>query len=607
MNAVAATALSGLQTHRAPKPVKRLKEAKSFGPKLFTGDSKKRGPKHHVVNPSGYDQSHWLLKHAPELVDSDSIAMFKARVEKSQDALRQAAEHVARAINQGEDSIAKGGGYYYPGLSLASQYSNNAALTELKNMAFNYGANIQKAAQAIGTPPNNANELALFVPQDLRRVWSAVVASREDVVVSPLLPTVPAFSTQIQWVVETADGGRRLQTHFMGESGPLVGNNVAVARTGTANVKLFADRRTITTVAQVVGMIGGINPGGVPIVSRNGLEKVTAAMVREQMTEYERMTLFADSDVDPLEFDGLIKQIMENGAADLNVHDLAGDALTFERFLRDAARLAPEPNFAKIEFFVVSPLVYADLQIQASDTKRWVQGAAEIIRVNNQWTFNPSKMVLIGPMNNEIQIKVATYLQPPPTALFPAENVNNPAQTVTIANLTSAAAAGSGTTFPAGTYKVGIVAVFGGGASAGFFTNNINVGEGEEITVTMNDAAIGTTENPLRWYEWWLTGDTGDTATALYGGRVPAKNATFTQFVIDYSQVPGTSHALGLMINGLGAAGVFRASLMEATRFPIPYAGLANDMVLCSITTPVVAHYEQQLLYYNVGLSDAEA
>lgn len=595
-------AIVALQSNQrqAAKPLPKVKVAKTLAPNLWTGGVKK--PRQHVVNASGYSGDHWLARRYPELATADGINMFKARVEKAEQGFKEAAQHIARGV----DSIEKGGGAYYPGFQLGSAYNNAQVLLELKNLAFNYGASITKAAQAIGIPPNTANELALFVPQDLRRTWSAIIASREDVVISPLLPMVPAFSTQIQWVVETADGGRRLQTHFMGESGPLVGNNLAVARTGTANVKLFADRRTLTTIAQVVGMIGGINPGGVPVVSRNGLEKVTAAMVREQMTEYERMTFFGDSDVDPLEFDGLIKQIRDNGAEDLNVHDMLGEPLTFERFLRDAARLMPEPNFAKIEFFVVPPAVYADLQIQASDTKRWVQGAAEIVRVNNQWTFNPSKMVLIGPMNNEIQIKVATYLAPPPTELFPTSAMNTPAQAVTIANMTSATAGGSGTTFPAGTYKVGIVAAFGGGASAGFFTNNINVSSGEEITVVMNDSAIGTTENPLRWYEAWLTLDGGDTSTALYVGRFPAKNVSgHTEFTIDYSTIPGTSHALGLMINGLGAAGVFRASLMESTRFTIPYQGLGTDMVLCSITTPVVAHYEQQLLYYNVGLSEA--
>lgn len=481
---------------------------------------------------------------------------------------------------------------------------SNRGILELKALAARSPADIRKAAQVIGIPPNASNELALFVPQDLRQAWSAVIASQKDIVLTKILPVVPAFSTQVEWVVKTATGGRALQTHFMAEAGPIVGNNQSVARDGTANVALFGDRRTLSGVSQIVGMIGGVNPGGAAMVSRDGLQMTTADMIREQITEYERFLFFADSDVNAYEFDGVVKQIRDNGTAGIQVHDMLGESLTFERFLQDAARLTKEPTFAEIEYFVLSSETYASLQIQGSDTKRWVQGIAEIDTTSGRWQFNPARMCLIGPMNNRIDFKVATFLANNGCPAYPTVNTNSPAVTLTTANLTSNNAGGSGTTFPAGTYRVGIVGSFLNGSSAGFYTDPIVVTDGQEITIVMNDAAyVSSTTNPLQFYWAYLTDDTGAVSSLKPIGRFVAGNVSgHTEFVVDYSTIPGTDTALGLMVNGNGGPGLFRAELLASTRFPIPNATMVGvmDMVLCNITTPIVAHYEQQLLYFNI-------
>ena len=459
---------------------------------------------------------------------------------------------------------------------------------------------LQKAVSLVGTPPDDANDLAVFVPESLQKFWTAETVRNDHIVASRMLPRVDVFSTHHKWVVVEEYGGR-YATHFFDEDGGMPSVTKSKSREGEAFLKLFGERRQIGRLAEVVAQIGGINPGGVPMVSRSGRQRETANALRAEVIAYENAFLWGDSEVNDLEFDGLVKQLRTLGTEDLNVHDLRGAPLTFSRLLKDIARVRSKPYFSRLEKILLSETQWASLAIETTDSARWSRNGTEV-RVGDGWSFNPVGMYLTTPSNDKIKFEIVPFLAP--ETKLPAAAEGTPAQALTYADdVTSITVTTDASSFftalTGGTFKIAIKAVFGQGSPVHFVTPNVAIGDGEIATVVMDDAAIGTADNPLIWYDIWLTDNTGDVDTLKPVKRVPAKNVGgHTEFVIDNEMIAGAETVIGAQISNHG---MFLASLLQPVRFPIPYAGFATDFIIARCDTPVVNHYNQQLIYLNCG------
>lgn len=486
---------------------------------------------------------------------------------------------------------------------------------------------VLRKADAIGIPPDRtANQLAKLVPENLGQAWRAITSSNEDIKITHWMPVQPVFSTEFKYTVIKSWGSKgSYRTLFIGENG-MPAPNITDIDVRDATVRLVADRRTLGLIAQSVGIIGGINPGGGPVVMRAGLQFETTNMLRYVAEFWERALFHGDTDIDPLEFDGVIAQIMKQGTAGLQVHDLrdattgAPTELTFGRILADISRLREPPYYAKTEVVFVTPGVWASLQISTADGGRWLQDQANI-RPDTQvpvggsaWTFNPGSQSLVSPSGRRIQFVVAPLLSTRDTFLLTntgtvGSDMGPPVQ-VTNADINTATAGGTGsyfTTDDAGDYIYGLVYVFTAGSSAGFFTSAIPVAAGESVTIVMDDAAIGVTgTNLLRYVDVWRSPVNGTSGEVQRLRRYEAHNESgHTEIVDDNSIIAGTDYALALQFGDDSpdsSGAIFQAELLKLKRMPIPNVTSLGviDAACCRIAAPVVAAWERQICWYNV-------
>lgn len=484
---------------------------------------------------------------------------------------------------------------------------DSRAMLALKREARLSKANLAKAVSLIGTPPDQVNnDLAIFVPESLQKFWTAETIKNKHIVASRMLPVVEVFSTHHKWVVVEEYGGR-YATHFFDENGGMPGVNKSKSREDEAFLKLFGERRQTGRLAEVVGQVGGINPNGTPTVSRSGRARETANALRSEVIAYEHNFLWGDSDVDPLEFDGLVKQMRTKGIAGLNVHDLRGAPLTFARLLVDISRVRSKPYYASIEAIGLTEMQWASLAIEATDSARWARSGTEF-KVSDGWSFNPVGMYLLTPSGDKIAFKIIPALAP--EIALPSVAEGTPAVTLSYGSHVTSVTAGADASskFIAGedgVYKYAIKAVFALGSPVHFATPNISVAIGDIVTGVMNDSAVGTTDNPLRYYELWRTDKTGAIGTLKPLKRVEVKNESgHTEWVDDNAFIPGMETVIGVQISDHA---MFVAQLLAPTRFPVPYAGFATDMIIARCDTPVVNHYRQQLIYLNCGSNEIGA
>lgn len=487
--------------------------------------------------------------------------------------------------------------------------NTDQGIRELREIARGRGSAVDlfKATQnVIGTPPDSANEFVAFMPQDVSRIFSAVTQGERQIVMSKRIAEIPVDSTQFFWPVQTNWGSQPNITAFASET------SLTASRTGTAeqrsvNLKQHMDRRTLSITGGMVGMIGGINPMSVPQVSRNGLSRLLGDSIRAKRLMFERDLFHASSAVNPLEFDSIPYQIKSLGTADINKIDLRGEILTWETLLGGVAGLADQLSGAVTQEIVLTGAQWASLGAQASDHGRWMQGEAGTAGPTaHGWTYNPQRKGLVGPIDDQfVPLVVAPFLDALAQFPYSAASVGTPAQTVTNSDVTSIAAAGSGSQFTGdyvGTYIYSLMATFQNGSSAGFNTNSVAVTSGQEVTITMNDSAIGTADNPLLAYWVYRSLPDGAATTRQFLGRFPVKNVGGHTVIVDTNAViPGTDDTLGLQYND-GAINL--PTLLPATRFPLPLSTFGGwQHILLSIQAPKVWHWERQIVWTNCGRS----
>lgn len=490
--------------------------------------------------------------------------------------------------------------------------NSDRGIAALRALARQRPSDIAKATTyQIGTPPDSSNDLVSFLPQDLSRVFSEQTRGDRQIVVTKRVPTVPAISTRHYMAVQQSDGDTAYIPNFQSETG-LSASRVAETTQPYVDLKQHSDRRTIDATAMQVGLIGGLTPMGVPQVSRDGLAKALRDSVRAKRKAFERDLLWASSAVNSLEFDSIPDQVIDNGIPELNVFDLRGAALTWEYLLTQVALNAGSKYGTMTEEIWLTTRQWAQLGIQSSDSGRWDRqytGAAAPSK--NGWAFNPTSLGLTGPMGQFIKLVCVPFLDLGSNYEYLLASVGTPERTVTIANQTSAAAGGSGSQFTstdAGDYIYGVVAIFAQGSSAGYLTAAIPVTTGQEVTITMNDAAIGTTDNPLWAYMLFRSSKDGDSSTLKPLKRFPVKNSGgHTVMVDDNSTIAGTDRTCGLQFMGSnpGDGGAINLpTLLEPVRFPLPLTTMIGvQQIILSIQAPKVWHPYRQFVITNCGES----
>ena len=432
------------------------------------------------------------------------------------------------------------------------------------------------------TDVSGGGNLSALVPQSLEGTLSSATYTMKELVFWPDIAKKSVGQTVHEYNVVN-EHGQDLDP-FLEEGGAGANNKSTYARK-FIKIKYLAERREVTDVATMVGLVG---PNSTAIAEET--QRGTLRLLQK----LERSLFHASSAVNPLAFDGVFKQMDDNAAS--NSTNLDGGSCSPDLLQAILGEVYSAPNFGRPDKIYVEPRVHTDLIRQAVAYGRHDQmkltGASGL-------TFGAQHLNIMAPYG-PVPICPAPFLftgYDPPTA-GAGETVAKPVdQTVAVA--------GSGSLFAAadaGNYFYRIVAVTKDGYSAPQTTLVAAVVAGESITVEWDNAAATT----AKWYRIYRTDK-----DELVGGKyrfvteIPANDTgagSRTQFVDGNEIRPKTSKIL-LAQNDPTIMEFVR--LLDFLRRPLAEVATTKPFLLMLFGAPIVKVPTKMWQIKNVGVSDS--
>ena len=215
---------------------------------------------------------------------------------------------------------------------------------------------LRKAADAgyqtpAGTSGGDAGSYSPLVPQSIDNVLSSATYTMDALSIWKDIPKKSVINTVHEYGVIN-EHGADLDPFFA--EGGVPGTNRASYERKSVRIKYLAERREVTDVAGMVGLIGA-DPNAIAAETMRGTMNL--------LQKVEKQLWHGDSSVNSLAFDGLFKQMEDN--APRNVTDNAGSAVTAQDLSEALAEVMSEPNYGTPDTIYVEPRVFAELQRQS--------------------------------------------------------------------------------------------------------------------------------------------------------------------------------------------------------------------------------------------------
>lgn len=188
-----------------------------------------------------------------------------------------------------------------------------------------------------------------LVAQSIDTTYTTLSYSAEDLSLFKMIPRGKAVQTVHQYMVNVSHG-QRLNI-FIQESG-VAGTGNAKWRRESLRLKFMAAKRQVSDVASAVGLVAGSNV----------LAIETQEAVLHLLGEMERTIAFGDSSVNPLSFDGILKQLEDKAPG--NIVDLNGATPTLDNISDMLYKYNADPYYAKTDGIFVEPKIFGALNRQ---------------------------------------------------------------------------------------------------------------------------------------------------------------------------------------------------------------------------------------------------
>jgi len=217
-----------------------------------------------------------------------------------------------------------------------------------------------------------AGALAPLVPQSIEQTLASATFSMTDLKLWQMMPKVQVSNTLHEYAVIN-EHGLDLDPFIQegGGSSSDFGTSNSSYERKSVKIKYMAERRQVSDVASLVGIIGA-NPNAIAEETERG----TMSLLRK----VESQLFHGNEDTNGLGFDGLLKQIQrdlasglnEDGQRDYNDNqtNLAGVALTPEKLQEVLGELHSSPRFGRPDFIMMEPRVYSGLIKDSIDKGR---------------------------------------------------------------------------------------------------------------------------------------------------------------------------------------------------------------------------------------------
>jgi len=223
-----------------------------------------------------------------------------------------------------------------------------------------------------------AGSLAPLVPQSIEQTLASATFTLNDLKLWQMIPKVQVSNTLHEYAVIN-EHGLDLDPFIQegGGSSSDFGTSNSSYERKSVKIKYMAERRQVSDVASLVGIIGS-NPNAVAEETERG----TLSLLRK----VESQLFHGNEDTNALGFDGLLKQVsrtgslQENGQRALSANQLdlattvggAGQAgqLNPETLQSVLGELTSSPRFGKPDFIMCEPRIYSSLIRDSIDNGR---------------------------------------------------------------------------------------------------------------------------------------------------------------------------------------------------------------------------------------------
>lgn len=242
--------------------------------------------------------------------------------------------------------------------------------------------------------PSAGDALSPLVPQSIEGMLSVATHTMSEIVTWQMIPKIQVSNTVHEYVV-VQEHGLDLDP-FIAEGGggsDDFGLSQSRYERKAVKIKYMAERRQITDVSSLVGLIGD---------NRDAMAEETMRGTLALMRKIETQILHGDESLNPEGFDGICKQLKDAGSS----HDMKGSVPTPLLLQEVLGEVYSSPNFGRPDTILVEPRIHAELIRQSVENGRHDQLS---IRSDSQLTFGSRNLAITAPYG-EVQIKAAPFL-----------------------------------------------------------------------------------------------------------------------------------------------------------------------------------------------------
>jgi hypothetical protein len=445
-----------------------------------------------------------------------------------------------------------------------------------------------------GATPDSGASLSPLVPQSIEGSLASATYTMNELQLWKMIPKTPVSNTLHEYVVVNEHGFDI--DPFIGEGGGAESDfvtNQSQYERKSVRIKYMAERRQISDVASLVGLIGD---------NRQALSEETMRGTMSLMRKVERQLWYGNESLQEKGFDGIIKQVRDG--APNNVLDLDGSAPTPLLLQEALGEVYSAPNFGKPDCIYVEPRQHAELIKQSVESGRHDQ-----FRVNQGTqglTFGNANLSIMSPYG-AVPVKAAPFLHfanRMPASGFGSLAPVAPAFSVAPAATNNAA----GSKFKAadeGDYIYAVIAVGDQGYSAPTIAAAVSVVADDSVgfTIAASGLARGSSQAP-RYYRVYRSSAGGDLSSMRLIKEIAAGNNQATAVNDLNDGADGQKYDCSPIIFAQHDPNVMEfVRLLDFIRRPLAETASVKPFLLMLFGSPVVKVPTKMFMLDNCGTS----
>lgn len=435
-----------------------------------------------------------------------------------------------------------------------------------------------------GVGSYSATNLSPLVPQQLQQTLSVATSTMADLKLFPMMAKTEARNTVVEYNRVLRHGAEF--SPFIAEGGTASLNRAQYEKVAV-QIKFLAEKREVSDVAMNTQLMGSPDADAIAVETRRGTEDL--------LRRVEKSLFHANSSINPLAWDGVIKQISDAG----NVADLRGSAPSAVYISEILGALYSAPFYGMVNAILVTPRVLSELIKQTVHHGRHDQLQIQ----GSNITFGSNELSITSPYG-AVKVIACPFLEREDRIAPPAGSssvfegiVTTP--TISAQPTSPVEASAKFTANDAGIYYYRVVPVGKSGVGVPVDTNFVDVALGDKVTFTIAQADTTATVDYYRIYR--SKKNATDANGSLFLTEV--KNAGANTIVEDLNfSIPGTSEML-LINNAPDYMEYFQ--MLSLVRRPLAQVSTSYPFLLMMFGAPAVKLPSKMFVVKNVGSNES--